>query len=67
MEEFKKQSPQELKEIADMRVQRRAQDQEQAIAELEAGMRELGVTGEDIDAQKEAVRKQRLRKPDTEI
>lgn len=70
-EEFKKQPPQELKEIKEMRAQRIAKEkdwmQEQAIAETEAGMRELGVTGEDVDAQREAVRKQRLRKPDMEI
>lgn len=71
MENFKKQPPQELKEIKEMRAQRIAKEQDwmqaQAIAETEAGMRESGVTGEDVDAQQEAVRKQRLRKPDIEI
>lgn len=71
MENFKKQPPKELKEIKEMRAQRMVKEQDwmqkQAIAETEAGLRDLGVTGEDVDAQQEAVRKQRLRKPDIEI
>lgn len=67
MENFEKQPPEELKEIADMRAKRIVHEHDQAIAELEAGMRDSGITGKDIDAQKEAVRKQRLRKPDPMI
>lgn len=71
MGEFKKEPPKELKEIQEMRAQRMVKEkdwmQQQAIAETEAGMRELGVAAEDVDAQQEAVREQRLRKPDIEI
>lgn len=71
MENPKKEPPKELKEIQEMRAERMIKEkdwmQQQAIAETEAGLRELGVTGEDVEAQQEAVRKQRLRKPDMEI
>lgn len=71
MENPKKEPPKELKEIQEMRAERMIKEkdwmQQQAIAETEAGMRELGVTAEDVDAQAEAVRIQRMRKPDIEI